>query len=510
MSRTHPTLPHQRSPANLPSEKSTHSFWHTSPSPLLLAHRSTRNLPPTADVVVIGSGITGASIAHHLLTNNGSTGGKPLDVVMLEAREACWGATGRNGGHCQPLLFEQPHDPSIGHFELANFHTLQNLIQEKKIDCEFVVQPGVRAIYSRHHLEEAEEALEIMKTTAPELHGMMKLVTDKEELKRYRIPTATGALVTSLAARMWPYKFVARILTDLLTSTDLNGSFNLQTLTPATSLVPSENSNGWTITTPRGSILAKKVVLATNAYTSHLLPSFADLIVPCRGQMSALEPLPGVQGDNRLQTSFGFLGDGLDDYLIQRPNATGGHMMFGGGRQHGPSIGVTDDDVIDPITAKYLRSRLVEALGLEGDAKEFKAANEWSGIMGFSRDEHPFVGPVPASLLACPSSSSHPRSGLYMSAGYTGHGMPNTWLCGKAVALMVLKTMDPNGDVDSATEAAAAEVGLPTSYRLTKERARRALEGDSVEARDRAEMERGRSGTRRWEEEGGRPPSGYA
>ncbi|KAK4542445.1 hypothetical protein LTR36_006697 [Oleoguttula mirabilis] len=517
MSREHPHLPRQRQPANLPSETSTNSFWHTEPSPLLTAHRSTRNLPQTADVVVIGSGMTGASVAHHLLaTSHGadSTSGSKsgLNVVMLEAREACWGATGRNGGHCQPLLFESPHDPSIGHFELANFRALQTLIKEKDIDCEFVAQPGVRAIYSQHHLDEAESALGIMKHTAPELAQMMKLVTDKEGLAKYRIPTATGAVVTEVAARMWPYKFVSRILEDLLTATDLAGTFNLQTLTPVTALAqsqptdddPHHHQRTWTVTTPRGAITAHKVVLATNAYTSHLLPTFADLIVPCRGQMSALKPLPSLRGEGRLATSLGFLGDGLDDYLIQRPNERGGHLMFGGGRQHGPSIGVTDDSVLDRETARYLRTRLVQALGLperraeracvsctncQSDSQhcllppntrtaEFTAAAEWSGIMGFSRDERPFVGPVPA----------HP--GLYLSAGYTGHGMPNTWLCGKAVAVMVAKGFGSQ-DVEAVVDAASAATGLPMAYRLTEERVRKALLAEDVEALDWAEMERG-------------------
>lgn len=37
--------------------------------------------------------MTGSSVAHHLLTE--AKVGEGLDVVMLEAREACWGATGR-------------------------------------------------------------------------------------------------------------------------------------------------------------------------------------------------------------------------------------------------------------------------------------------------------------------------------------------------------------------------------------------------------------------------------
>ena len=274
----------------------------------------------------------------------------------------------QNGGHCQPILFEHPHDPSIGHFELANFHTLENIISSKGIDCEFAVQPGVRAIYDSGHLTDVELAFLTCQETAPEIAEMMRLVTKKDELEKLRIPTAIGAVVTSVAARMWPYKFVSRVLEDLLTSTELVGSFNLQTLTPVECIAPYYGDR-WTVKTSRGCIVANKVVLATNAYTSHLLPEFADLIVPCRGQMSALVPLPSLSGDMRLKTSLGFMGEGVDDYLIQRPNERGGHLMFGGGRQHGPSMGTTDDSVLDEKTAQYLRTRLVDAFALpEGKA----------------------------------------------------------------------------------------------------------------------------------------------
>ncbi|KXT04198.1 hypothetical protein AC578_103 [Pseudocercospora eumusae] len=473
MSRQHPKLPKQREPCHLPTKESTKSFWHTEPSALLLGHRSTRNIPETADVVIIGSGITGASIAHHLLTAESI--GKPK-VVLLEAREACWGATGRNGGHCQPIFFEHPHDPSIGRFELQTFYTLQNLIKEENIDCEFVAQPGVRAIYSRSHLNDAELALLTMKDTAPDLSAMMKLVTDRDELNALRIPTALGAIVTDVAARMWPYKFVSHILENLLTSNNLSGSFNLQTLTPVTKL--EDSTSHTTVHTERGRIKASRVILATNAYTSHLLPKFSDLIVPCRGQMSSLIPAPSVSGESRLKTSLGFLGDGLDDYLIQRPNEKGGHLMFGGGRQHGKSIGVTDDSFIDDETGKYLRTRLVEALNLpEGGMLE--ATHIWTGIMGFSRDEHPWVGKVPD------------MENVWIAAGFTGHGMPNTWLSGKAVAGMVLKNLEGTGEVESVA-VARKETGLPECYVVTRERMEAALELEDVESKDWAEMERGR------------------
>lgn len=55
--------------------------------------RTTEELPEECDVVIIGAGLSGVSTAYHLLDANPS----PPSIVLLEAREICSGATGRNG-----------------------------------------------------------------------------------------------------------------------------------------------------------------------------------------------------------------------------------------------------------------------------------------------------------------------------------------------------------------------------------------------------------------------------
>lgn len=80
--------------AGLPSQRASASFWHIEPK--LLGHRTTEHLPQQTDIVVIGSGISGASVAHHVLEeSNGEGSEKKKNVLVLEAREVCWGATGR-------------------------------------------------------------------------------------------------------------------------------------------------------------------------------------------------------------------------------------------------------------------------------------------------------------------------------------------------------------------------------------------------------------------------------
>ena len=79
---------------SLPVSSPTPSYWQIPPH-RLASYRSP--FPATADVVVIGSGITGTSVAKTLFEHAPS-----IKLVMLEARTLCSGATGRNGGHIKP------------------------------------------------------------------------------------------------------------------------------------------------------------------------------------------------------------------------------------------------------------------------------------------------------------------------------------------------------------------------------------------------------------------------
>lgn len=77
-----------------PAKSPLEPFWRVPHK--LDGHRGTQELPATADVVIIGGGFVGASVAHHLLLESESARVQP-SIVILEAREACSGATGRNG-----------------------------------------------------------------------------------------------------------------------------------------------------------------------------------------------------------------------------------------------------------------------------------------------------------------------------------------------------------------------------------------------------------------------------
>ncbi|KAH8169410.1 FAD dependent oxidoreductase domain-containing protein [Sarocladium implicatum] len=445
--------------AELPTEQSTASFWHRDPSEALVGHRTTHDLPTEADVVVIGSGITGAFAARTLRHS-----GWNQRVVMLEAREACWGATGRNGGHCQPLVYLQP--AAVAAFELDTYAYLDKLITQNDIACDWKTVGGVHPIKSPKLLATIKKRMEEIAKHSPALASKVEIVEDPRELRTLRVEGAIGAVYQHCAAKCWPYKLVAWILEGLTTeesareADDEQTLFNLQTNTPATSLLRLADG-AWAVQTPRGQVKAKNVLLATNAYTSHLLPRMTDLIVPVRGQVSALaRPSGSVQ----LRHSYAWIDHGGgDNYLIHRDDdGDGGPLIFGGERlvAEGHEVGVSRDDVVNKDVARALRRTLHGALRLkkndkseeeeeEEEEEELEAEFEWTGIMGYTPDEQPWVGAVPESLGG--------GEGLWISAGYTGHGMPVAARTGIAVAEMILGIGDHEGAVRLPEEYAVSE-----------------------------------------------------
>lgn len=88
--------------STLPVPNPTQSYWRTPPHPLD-SLRSTPSLPTTCDILIIGAGLAGVSTLYHLLGEHTSSpaaaASPPPSILLLDARQACSGATGRNGGH---------------------------------------------------------------------------------------------------------------------------------------------------------------------------------------------------------------------------------------------------------------------------------------------------------------------------------------------------------------------------------------------------------------------------
>lgn len=194
----------------------------------------------------------------------------------------------------------------------------------------------------------------------------------------------------------------------------------------------SAGSDGWVLDTSRGSLSAKRVVHATNGYTSGLLPELAsgpDAIVPTRGQVVALDHDPGWTN--------GFSGNGGMEYWFQRPNHS--HVILGGARdQAAPRFeyGVADDSQVNELVGMHLRRYLAT---LASFPPEVKAVEEWTGIMGFRTSHAPLVRrwrTLGFSKLRHAhqvgrvfDKSGEALPGRYVCAGYSGHGASRPYPC---------------------------------------------------------------------------------
>ncbi|KAK5037797.1 hypothetical protein LTS07_001264 [Exophiala sideris] len=483
--------PIQTGPAGLPSLNPTKSFWQTSHPNPITHHRSTEYLPTKASIVVIGTGISGTFATHELLNHH-----KVNDILVLEARTTCSAATGRNGGHCRPLIHSQR--AGIIDFEMRNYRAVKALAQNAECDFREVPGGGCLGFWNRVYFEEAKASLSIRRDedeiTASKQNASIRVVEDPKELKALGL---TGGVVGALiqddfAASLSPYKLIISMWKGMLD--DFANRVNLQTETPVTKITRAPaaaegdgGQSGWIVHTPRGDVYADQVILATNGYTSHLLPEFEACIVPTQAQMSALiPPRESPYSKTLIPMSYGFEGVGtqdrvMSDYLVQNPIleyedpvvGRGGHLMFGGGRHEvrGNGVGVSDDSYVDEDAEVYLRglpARLILA-GTETEPETqtktelLDIAGSWTGIIGHSADEYPWVGGVPE------------LEGVFVCAGYTGHGMTNAGLCGRHVARLaasIQRGEDWQQVQDREIELGerGEDAGVPREYVITTER----------------------------------------
>lgn len=245
----------------------------------------------------------------------------------------------------------------------------------------------------------------------------------------------------------------------------LEKGLNLQTHTPALGLEKIEGG-GWKIETNRGSICAKKVVLATNGYTAHLWKKFQGVIVPLRGHVTAQRPGMNMPKEG-LPVTYSFIYKEGYDYMIQRPKGSkfeddiviGGALMkgFEGGLEE---YGTTDDTVFDGIIIEALHESLPRYFGDSWgvDNPEGRLRLAWTGIMGYSPDGLPFVGEMPG------------EKDLWVSCSFQGHGMVLCWMCARALVTM----MEGQGKEE---ELKKLDSWFPEIFKITEERMRLTFHG---------------------------------
>ncbi|KAI2615901.1 FAD dependent oxidoreductase [Hypoxylon sp. NC1633] len=433
-----------------PVPNATVPYWRTELHKLD-SHRSTMWLPQKQDIVIIGAGFAGTALAHYLLKDNPS---KP-SITILEAREACSGATGRNGGQLRPDLFVgcaarmQEHGletaNEVARFEVANAQAIVSLVEEEKIACD------LRAVTTADMFVDADEAAKVKRLW----DAMSKLDCPSLKDVTYHGPDEAGRVTGIRGAKvafsypsytLWPYKLVMHLLAGVVEQ----GGVNLQTHTPVHTVSEAADSEGyWVLSTARGTMRAKRVIFATNAYLSSLLPEYDDAVYANRSTVCRIVP-PAFLPEVPLRSAGLALKspDTMDSYYGLRPDSS---FIVGGAKSafwyqnREEWYRNFDDSTQIKGTVSYFKDWAARTFeGWEETPGQLDRV--WTGIMGYTADDAPHIGHVPS------------KPGLYVCAGFNGHGMPNVLLCAKGLAEMV-----KNG-------SAFSETGLPASYETSAER----------------------------------------
>ena len=445
----------------LPLPNPTVSYWQDPPS--RLSNHRTPDLPKTVDTLIIGSGVTGSVLAYRILNQP-----SPPSVLMLEARTACSGATGRNGGHTKCVAYREISDNvrDLGEVEAAKiarfgYNCMRNVhafAREHAVECDSWQGDTVDVIFDEGQWKKAQMAVTELKRILGDEDPVAryKFWDAKEAEEKFLAQGSLGA-VSYEAGSLSAYKFVIGVL-----ALALEKGLNLQTETPAVKIKKRERGHrGWIVETPRGAIEAEKLVLATNGYTAHLYPPLQGVIVPLRGHMTAQRPGSGLPKDG-LATTYSFIYDDGYEYMIPRPQGStfAGDIMIGGGATKGPDEGIcefgtTDDTTTDAAILKYVENSAVERFGSNWghDHPEGRLRRAWTGIMGYSSDGFPLIGQMPG------------EDDLYIAASFQGSGMV---LCFESAgALFEIMSHDDE----------ALDQWFPKAFRVTRERMKRKFQG---------------------------------
>jgi glycine/D-amino acid oxidase-like deaminating enzyme len=387
-------------------------------------------LPATADVAIVGGGLTGLSAAIHLRRKGAS-------VALFEAERVGWGASGRNGGFCTTGL-------SIGMLEAIDrfgfdvakrlyltyddaIDLVERLIDEEAIDCNFARTGKLSLACKPSHYERLAAAHELLNA---------RLGRDTLLVPRASIRTEVGTdfyyggLVEPQAAGLHVGKFVRG-----LEAAAIRLGAHVLEGARVTRLVETSDQRV-EVQSTRGKVTAKQVLVATDGYTDGLVPHYRRRIVPVGSFIVATEQLePSLVDELIPRRRMAADSKNLLYYFRITPD---NRMLFGGRAQFALS-----NPSSDARSAKILEAGMVQVYPqLAGRRIDYA----WGGQVGMTLDRMPHAGQ---------------HKGIYYSLGYNGHGVQMATYMGRQMAEVLDGHLDANPWSDLAFRAVPFHFGKP-------------------------------------------------
>ncbi|MQT29300.1 FAD-dependent oxidoreductase [Pseudomonas helleri] len=354
-----------------------------------------------ADVCVVGGGFSGLNTALELAERG-------MSVVLLEAHNIGWGASGRNGGQ---LIRGVGH--GLDQFEgvigkdgvrqmklmgLEAVEIVRQRVERFNIACDLTWGYCDLANKPRDLEGFAEEAQELRDLgyrhetrllQANEVHTVVGsdryvggfIDMGSGHLHPLNLALGEAAAAAQLGAKLFEHSAVTRI--------DYGPEVRVHTA--------------------QGSVRAKTLVLGCNAYLQGLNPHLSGKVLPAGSYIIATEPLTQAQAHALLPQNMAVCDQrvALDYYRLSADR----RLLFGGACHYS---GRDPQDI-----GAYMRPKMLDVFP---HLKDVKIDYQWGGMIGIGANRLPQIGRLPD------------QPNVYYAQAYSGHGVNATHLAGKLLA----------------------------------------------------------------------------
>ena len=364
-------------------------------------------LPKGTDVVIIGGGVIGASIAYHLSR-------KKAAVAILEKSDIASGTSSACGGH----IFLQSKKPGP-HLNLAleSKKRFEPLLQELGFDTEYRAHGGMVVIEKEEELESMRRFAEDQKRIGLDVSFLDK--TDARQMAPFLSEHILGATYSPMDAQINPI-----YLTLAFIRAAKRCGAKVFTHSEAMDIHWMKH-RAWSVKTARGSIQATAVVNAAGVHAPKIgkMIRVEIPITPRRGQILVTESAPSMLKHCLLSAKYI---QAKHDPEAAKRSGTGisveqtgnGNFLLGSTREFAGFDRSTTWEAVKGIAQGT--ARLVPAL------RQLHVIRTFAGLRPYTPDGLPILG------------QAEGREGFFVAAGHEGDGIALAPITGEVMASLIL------------------------------------------------------------------------
>jgi len=351
------------------------------------------------DVCIVGAGYTGLSAAIALAEAG-------MDVGVLDAHRAGWGASGRNGGQVgsgqrqeQTELEEtygRDHARALWDLAERSKSLVKDLIERHNIECDYIsgiVHADHKARYS------ASTDRYVEKLQHDYGYDQIEFASRRTTADMLGTNTYHSSSIDTGAGHLHPLKYAL----GLATAAESAGARIFE----ETEVTKINSGDPVSVHTSEGTITASYLVLACNGYLGNLNSEVATRVMPINNFIIATQPLSAARYDEIIRNNMAVADSRFVVNYFRKSSDQ--RLLFGGRESYGYQF---------PKDIKsFVRKAMVNIYPQLSDTR---VDYGWGGTLAITMNRLPHVKSL--------------TTNIYSSSGYSGHGVAMATLSGKLVA----------------------------------------------------------------------------